>query len=57
MTANNIGTLEVGFFSALIGADNTMFFGGIIIGMITDKYFLRKKKFILVTIFFFAAIT
>jgi MFS family permease len=30
MTANNIGTLEVGFFSALIGADNTMFFGGII---------------------------
>ena len=30
MTANNIGTLEVGFFSALIGADNTMVMGGII---------------------------
>ncbi|MFB0900648.1 MAG: MFS transporter [Dehalococcoidia bacterium] len=34
MTANNIGTLEVGFFSALIGADNTMVIGGIIALMV-----------------------
>ena len=28
MTANNLGTLEVGLMSDLIGADNTLILGG-----------------------------